>query len=303
MYADSVRSVEKMILDEKRIMTIKDLEAKYNKLEQDNQILLLQKQQDSARRNLYMALLGVGLLFSLLTGIYLLYHQKSKSNKILEQKNKQINLMLHEKDLLLREIHHRVKNNLQVVSSLLNLQSDHITDEIALDAINTGKTRVGSMALIHQNLYNHNNLSSIRTKEYFDDLTEQIFDTYNVDKNRIKIIKKIDDVSLDVEMMIPVGLIVNELLTNCLKHAFHHKEHGIIELSIEDLHDEIKISVKDNGPGLDIQKFDHSDSFGHKMVRAFIQKLKSELLIKNNNGAYFSFMLKKENINITKQAG
>lgn len=284
MYADSVRSMESKMLDEKRISTIREMEAKYHKLEQDNQILILQKQQDATNRNMYLALLGAGFIASLALGIYLLYRQKSKTNSILEQKNKQITGMLQEKDLLLREIHHRVKNNLQVVSSLLNLQSNYITDEIALEAINEGKNRVLSMALIHQNLYSDEHLTAIETKGYFNDLLDQLFESYNIDEQYITLEKDIDNFLIDVDTMIPLGLITNELISNALKHAFKDRAQGKICFSVKDFDGNISITIKDNGIGVEPSSFTASRSFGNKMIQAFVQKMKANLQVRNDNG-------------------
>ncbi len=291
MYADSALVIEQKLLDEKRLEAIKEMEAKYHKLEQDNQILILQKQQDISKRNLYLALLGLGFISSLALAIFLLYRQKSNNNAILEQKNNQITLMLGEKDLLLREIHHRVKNNLQVVSSLLNLQSNYITDEIALEAINEGKNRVLSMALIHQNLYSDEHLTAIETKGYFDDLLDQLFESYNIDEEHIKLEKDIDNFLIDVDTMIPLGLITNELISNALKHAFKEKNQGYIYFSLKIEGDKLCITIKDNGRGMDIESFNISKSFGNKMLQAFIQKLKAEYHIDGSDGTEFTIKI------------
>jgi two-component sensor histidine kinase len=284
MYADSALVMERTLLDEKRLDAIREMEAKYHKLEQDNQILILQKQQDATNRNMYLALLGAGFIASLALGIYLLYRQKSKTNGILEQKNKQITGMLQEKDLLLREIHHRVKNNLQVVSSLLNLQSNYITDEIALEAINEGKNRVLSMALIHQNLYSDEHLTAIETKGYFDDLLDQLFESYNIDEQYITLEKEIDNFLIDVDTMIPLGLITNELISNALKHAFKDRAQGKIYFSVKDFDGNIIITIRDNGIGVEPSSFATSRSFGNKMIQAFVQKMKANLQVRNDNG-------------------
>ena len=294
IYADSVRSMERTMLDEQRILAIKEMEAQYNKLEQDNQILILQKQQDSAKRNLYLALLGLGLISTVAMAIFLLYRQKSQSNTILEEKNAQIIQMLGEKDLLLREIHHRVKNNLQVVSSLLNLQSNYISDEIALEAINEGKNRVLSMALIHQNLYSDEHLTAIDTKGYFDDLLDQLFDSYNIDIEQISLEKDIESFLIDVDTMIPLGLITNELISNALKHAFKDRTHGKINFSVlQQQGGNIVIAIKDNGIGVDPSLFASSRSFGNKMIQSFVQKMKANLHVKNDNGTEITLSVPK----------
>jgi two-component sensor histidine kinase len=298
MYADSALVMESALLDEKRLEAIKEMEAKYHKLEQDNQILILQKQQDATHRNMYLALLGACFIAALALGIYLLYRQKSKTNAILEHKNKQITEMLQEKELLLREIHHRVKNNLQVVSSLLNLQSNYITDDIALEAINDGKNRVLSMALIHQNLYSDEHLAAIETKEYFDDLLVQLFESYNIDDEHIKLEKDIDNFLIDVDTMIPLGLITNELISNALKHAFKDRLEGKIFFSVKNINGNIIIAIKDNGIGVEPSLFTSSLSFGNKMIQAFVEKLKANFEVKNDCGTEIVMTIP---INVSKE--
>ncbi|MBK9256145.1 MAG: sensor histidine kinase [Saprospiraceae bacterium] len=283
-YTDSIIGIENKLFDESRMNAIREMEAKYNKLEQDNLIALLQKDRSISKRNFYLALLVILFLILVSAFVYLLYDQKKKNLTLLQHKNDTISAMLTEKDILLKEIHHRVKNNLQVVSSLLNLQSNYISDEIALEAINEGKNRVLSMALIHQNLYSDEHLTAIETKGYFDDLLDQLFESYNIDEEHIKLVKDIDNFLIDVDTMIPLGLITNELISNALKHAFKGKESGQILFSVHHSDKRIRISIKDNGIGVDPTSFSASRSFGNKMIQAFVQKLKADLDVRNDNG-------------------
>jgi two-component sensor histidine kinase len=247
---------------------------------------LAKAQLNTSRRITAIALISLAFLSFF---IYLLYR---KNNKIIEQQ-KRLNTALSDKDILLREIHHRVKNNLQVVSSLLNLQSNYISDNVALAAINEGKNRVSSMALIHQNLYQENNLTSINSKEYFDNLIENLFDSYNIEEENIDLSKDIDDLDIDVDTMIPLGLIVNELVSNALKHAFkgnHQKGHLSVRLKEEN--NVLNLSISDNGVGMSENHFLSSDSFGNKMIRAFLQKLNAEIKVINDNGTSVSLQIK-----------
>lgn len=228
----------------------------------------------------------LGLIFFSILALMLAYllYMRNEKNKALNEKNKLITSMLNEKELLLREIHHRVKNNLQVVSSLLNLQSNYITDDVALEAINEGKNRVLSMALIHQNLYTDEYLTSIETTHYFDGLLNQLFDSYNIDEEYIKLEKDIESFLIDVDTMIPLGLITNELISNALKHAFKGRSKGNIYFNVKTYDGSIVISTKDNGVGVDPSYFTSSRSFGNKMIQAFVNKLKAQLIVKNDNG-------------------
>jgi two-component sensor histidine kinase len=175
----------------------------------------------------------------------------------------------------------------------LNLQSNYITDEIALEAINEGKNRVLSMALIHQNLYTDEHLTAIETKGYFDDLLDQLFESYNIDEQYITLEKDIDNFLIDVDTMIPLGLITNELISNALKHAFKDRTQGKIYFSVKDDYGKISITIKDNGIGVEPSSFAASRSFGNKMIQAFVQKMKANLQVKNDNGTEIILSVKK----------
>jgi two-component sensor histidine kinase len=192
---------------------------------------------------------------------------------------------LEEKDILLKEIHHRVKNNLQVVSSLLSLQSRFIRDEQALNAINEGKNRVKSMALIHQNLYQEDNLTGVAIKPYFEKLIRSLFDSYNIDRDRIQLDMQVDNLTLDVDSVIPIGLITNELVSNALKHAFPNSENGLVKVKLKEENNRIVLQVMDNGVGMEKpESAMESNTFGYRIINAFKEKLGAELLIENNGG-------------------
>jgi transcriptional regulator of acetoin/glycerol metabolism len=143
-------------------------------------------------------------------------------NEIAERKKaeEQINASLQEKVVLLREIHHRVKNNLQVISSLLNLQSGYIEDKRSLEIFRESQNRVRSMALIHEKLYQSKELNKIEFSEYIKSLTKDLFNSYNVDNNRIILKSDFDGIYFEIDTAILCGLIINELVSNSLKHAF-----------------------------------------------------------------------------------
>src|SRR5262249_22759774 len=145
--------------------------------------------------------------------------QRQKNNKMVTQKNEQLQYLLKEKEWLVREIHHRVKNNLQIVMSLLNSQSAYIDNEPALTAIHDSQHRVQAMSLIHQKLYNSENLSSIEMSNYIRELAYNLRDSFNAGKH-IRFNFNIESIEMDVSQAVPVGLILNEAITNSIKYAF-----------------------------------------------------------------------------------
>ncbi len=200
--------------------------------------------------------------------------------------SEQLENSLQEKEVLLKEIHHRVKNNLQIVSSLLRLSSHRIEDESIMRLLRECENRIKSMSLVHEELYQHHDLARIDLKKYLEKLVLNLFQAFQVDEERLKFSLDVKDVSLNITKAIPCGLILNELLTNSLKHAFPKERKGIIEISI-DLKEDGKylMRVKDDGVGLP-PKFNHEtcDTLGFKIVRNLTQQLNGSLSLKSDGG-------------------
>ena len=160
-----------------------------------------------------------------------------KSRKVEKQKAV-IEKSLDEKEFLLKEIHHRVKNNLQVISSLLNLQSRTVDDEKVQSALNEGRNRVRSMAIIHQNLYQKDNLAGISMSTYLGELSQEIVDSYSVNQV-VNVSLDIEDIHLDVDTAVPIGLIVNELVSNSMKYGFSNQNQGVIKIELFKANDDM----------------------------------------------------------------
>jgi PAS domain S-box-containing protein len=205
----------------------------------------------------------------------------------------QIETSLAEKEILLKEIHHRVKNNLQIISSILNLQSYYITDKRSLEAFNESKNRVRTMALIHEKLYRTESISRLNLKEYIQELVSNLFKSYNTGKSFIESEICVDEIFIVTEVAIPLGLIINEIVTNSLKHAFLPDTRGKIYINIKHISPEkLKIVIGDNGRGLP-EDFDYqnTDSLGLKLVSSLISQLEGEILLKKNEGTEFTIYI------------
>ncbi len=238
----------------------------------------LQSTRLSNQRNIIIGLVLVLGLFGFL--LFQIFRQKNK----IEDQNQVIQKSLKEKDTLLREIHHRVKNNLQVISSLLSIQSRNLTDQVAVDALNEGRSRVQTMSLIHQDLYQQDQLTGINFQKYFQQLIHNLFTTYNISEENIEIIAEIDDLNLDVDTVIPIGLILNELITNSLKYAFNKGE-GKIHVILKEEKNTLLLEVKDNGIGIQkMENISENNSYGFELIHALVDKLDGELNISNNDG-------------------
>ncbi len=273
---------------------------KKEELAKQKKILKLEQEQKEAIYKEQLARYRLGGILSLIIlglGTFTFFQLRKRSQKI-ESQNKVISHSLAEKETLLKEIHHRVKNNLQVVSGLLKWQSSHIKDDAALSAINEGQNRVQSMALIHQRLYQSENLKGIKMDEYIKRLTESLFHSYNIKPGKISLTTEIENIDLDIDTVIPMGLILNELISNALKHAFNDCEEGKIKvkLFLDKNTKEIALCVEDNGPGMPLQSGKQKTSFGWELIETLTDKLDGHLNIDNSNGTIIQLLFKNYKI-------
>jgi PAS domain S-box-containing protein len=213
---------------------------------------------------------------------------------ITEEKNFRTELQksLKEKEVLLAEIHHRVKNNLQVVSSLLRLQSAYIEDEKILSMFQTSRDRIRSMAILHEKLYQSENIHAVKVKEYLEELLSYLISSYNQVSN-IKLDLNVVELKLNIESCLTLGLIVNELVSNALKHAFIGRKSGEINVSlIKNSLNTLQLSVKDNGIGIpEENKLYKSNSLGLMLVKALVEQQSGSIHINRNGYTEFNIQL------------
>lgn len=248
---------------------------------------LKQKLLNDERRNKWMLWTGIAVLT--LAGGIIFWQYKKQRNK-----NEIINKQTNELEVLNKEIHHRVKNNLQVISSMLDLQSQSLHDEKATAIIKEGIQRVQSMAFIHQNLYQGNAVNSVNMNEYIKMLSNHLFQTYNIRTDKIKFHTQIEELKLHTDTAIPLGMILNELISNSLKYAFKTKAEGDIWVTMKKSDNELLLQVKDNGVGLPVDfNPENSSSFGYEIIKAFSQKLKARMNIEGNNGTDVQIIISK----------
>ncbi len=207
---------------------------------------------------------------------------------------KKIKESLEEKEMLLKEIHHRVKNNLMIISSLLNLQSRYIKDKASQDIFKESQNRARSMALIHERLYQSTDLKRIDFGEYITSLANELFHTYVADPGLIELKINVDDIFLDINTAIPLGLIVNELITNSLKHAFPDGMSGEIIVNFHPIDEHYEFTVKDNGIGFpEDLDFQNTESLGLQMVTSLTDQIDGEIELDRNNGTEFKITFKE----------
>ncbi len=222
------------------------------------------------------------------------YLSVNRDITILKNAEEKIKASLKEKEILLKEIHHRVKNNLQVISSLLKMQAGYIKDPLALDYFKISAQRVKSMALIHEQLYRSADLSKIDFEIYIKKLTTHLFQTFGVNPRSIGINIKVKNVKLSIDTAIPCGLLVNELVSNSLKHGFTAGRKGTIEIKMEKCKEENYIlSVKDNGVGFpENVDFRNTETLGLQLINTLTEQVEGNIELKQDSGTEFIITFK-----------
>ncbi len=296
---ETFKSLSDSIFNEDNIRNVTQLEMQFL-FDKENELKDIEVANTERHNRNVVIGLTAGLLALLVTALllYRLMRIKRKAAAQLRDKNAIVSKALNEKEILLREIHHRVKNNLQIISSLLGVQSRKIDDPRAQEAIQEGRNRVRSMALIHQNLYQDENLVGVSSNKYIEELIEELVSNYQIDDQLLTIKKDIDSLVLDVDSVIPIGLILNELITNSLKYAYSDMQNAEMFISLKKRTDHVVLTVSDNGRGLP-QGFniEESKSMGYTLVKAFTDKLEGKLDITSDGGTSIVITIPNSELN------
>jgi two-component system, sensor histidine kinase PdtaS len=307
------KAITDSMFTESKSKQIEELEIQYKteQKEKEFQLLtnqnLLQQKTISQGKSIRNAIItGAALVLLLLLVVLNRYQVKQRANKLLQSKQNEINLqnksleklvhfekqllgekdkLLEEKEWLMKEIHHRVKNNLQIVMSLLNSQSAYLKDEVALEAIRESQHRVHAISLIHQKLYQSENLSVIDMAAYIKDVVDYLADNLDA-SHRIRFVVSIQTLELDVAQAVPLGLIINEAVTNSVKYAFPNEGNGEIDIRMQQsFANGIVLDIKDDGIGLP-KDFDwqHTQSLGMSLMQGLTKQLDGQFEVINNKG-------------------
>ena len=286
---------------EQEITALKsELRTKYETEQKDETIASQTDLIEQQKQNQLLSYVIGGLLLLFLAVLFFFYRKNTMKNEQLKSlntnlqfTNTQLDKRNAENELLLKEIHHRVKNNLEVVSSLLELQSAQIEDPDVQEAMQASQNRVQSMGILHQKLYQSEHLAFIEMKNYFVNLTENILDSYNATE-RVEIELPMENMELDVDTAVPIGLIVNELLTNALKYAFPANGFGKIKLSLQEIGDNLlQLTLADNGVGKQENAQAQGTGFGTQLVNLLTRQLDGKLTQIVENGTTVSIQFAK----------
>ncbi len=203
---------------------------------------------------------------------------------------------LREKEVLVKEIHHRVKNNMQVISSLLQLQAQYIEDEAMLSLFEESQTRIYSMALIHEQLYQSDSLARIDIQSYLENLVANLFQSFGCSNNLIEITLNVDPIFLNIETAIPCGLIINELVSNSLKYAFPPNVKGEIKIEFGAILEQFHLSIQDNGSGFPTDfDVENTETLGVRLVKMLAEQLDGTISIDSHPGTCYHLVFKELN--------
>jgi len=306
-----INDINDSLFNETQTRQLKEMEVQYQTERKENEnnlqkqkILTLSEQQKLQHAELKTAditrnvTLICALCIIIIAGlIYRQYVITRKNNAVIEGKNKRLELLLNENDWLIKEVHHRVKNNLQIITSLLNSQSAYLEDGAALDAILKSKGRVESISLIHQKLYRTENQSSIYMPDYVQDLVQYLKDSF-VEDQSVLFDLSIGPIDLDVSDAVPIGLIINESVTNSIKHAFTNKGENTIKITLEKTQADLLLIIRDNGKGFNSNGLKDNNSFGLLLINGLADELSGKLEILDTGGTEIRLHFKPTSISM-----
>jgi two-component system, sensor histidine kinase PdtaS len=249
---------------------------------------------ENLKQKNYIMLFGGLFLVALLSIFFFLRNNKTikKKNKEIENEKSLTQKSLIEKEILLKEIHHRVKNNLQLVMSVLKIQGRD-TNMNVKDFVKVSLARIRSMALIHENLYQTENSDKVDFKEYIENLTHAIATSHDAKEVQLKL--EMISTLLDIQIAIPIGLIINELLSNAYKHAFEQKEQGVVLVKFIENKDYFQLIISDNGMGIH-NSIKNEKSLGLELVKLLITQIKATLHVENLNGTTFTIQFQNHSV-------
>lgn len=280
-YSEQLLVVKDSLLNREKAQTLAEMQTRYESLKKEDRIALLEKEGllqavEIERHQIMIQFMSVALVLVIVI-VILIYH-----NSRTVRKNKA------HIELLLKELHHRVKNNLQILSSLLSLQSQQLTDDTAIKAVKSSESRINAMALIHRKLYTVDQNRTVDIKEYITELIQYLVYSYGYHEKNFKLDLEIEEISIDVDKAIPLGLILNELISNAFKHAYENQPNPrlVINLGYPDPH-ELNISIQDNGPGMPPVDEKQRKTFGMKIVSTLIKEMKGSLSVRTGNGTTY----------------
>jgi two-component sensor histidine kinase len=295
-YLLKYNTVKDSLFSEEKHKQLREIQAKFDIESKEKEVEILTKEneikalENESQRTTQIVLITVlgALLIVLVTLVYA-YKNKQKTNRVLIEKNSKISQTLKDREVLLKEVHHRVKNNLQIVSSLLSLQGKFSEHKSVTEILQEIQNKIQAMAIIHEKLYSSHDLSKINLRTYLDNLLAYFNTSYALSEQNIIINKTIDHINLDMDYLVPCGLIVNEIIANSIKHAFQDNQGGQISIEASRNNDQCILTVKDTGVGFPEDfEIENSKSLGMQLIQGLTQQINGSIHIISNPGAYYT---------------
>lgn len=289
-YQQTFQIYQDSLINKKNIQKIEQVKSQYQVAKKETEITLLNTINKNQQNAVIGLIIGVSILLVLFYFLYKGSNKIKNKNKLLTIQKNLIYKREQEKIILLKELNHRTKNNLQMISSLLNLQSNKLTGHPAKEAILAGKYRVEALSLVHRKLYQEGVDSKINIKDYIEELILGLFYGYNANFTPQL---NIDNLAIDIDTAVPLALIINELIINALKYAYNTIENPELEVAIyKKKIDFLTIMIKDNGIGFSSKEEEKKHSFGLKLLNSLVQQLNGTITQIPGNGTHWEIAIK-----------
>jgi len=302
-YVSKYRDLRDSLINDEKASIIAEMQVKYEDAKKDNEINEL-KLEAVEKKNIELEkkrlqtgistlIIGgvIGLIIFIVIVVLLIItiRLEKKNTQLQAEKKNQTEILLEQEKLLMRESHHRIKNNLQLINSILDLQSRSIADPEAKRIFSESRKRIQAISFAHQRLHGNDTVEKLNIKNFLNDLIQSIRSSSMNEDTDINLEFAVDDVSLSTEKAVPIGLIINELLTNSIKYAFPNLQKGCINISLNKEENILTLIIKDNGVGM--QEVVQGTGFGHQLVKSMTRQLKAEYSLSLESGVKHQFII------------
>ncbi|MDP4934659.1 MAG: tetratricopeptide repeat protein, partial [Salibacteraceae bacterium] len=311
-YKDRYAQLKDTLFSEQTSEIATNLEAKFESEKKSKEIEILKRENEIqelqlGRNRILIISFTIGLVLALISVVIYarVNRERKKALELLQRQNESIKRQKEEKEVLLKEIHHRVKNNLQVINSLIRLQCAFTDDKVALELFDECQNRIISMALIHEKMYEAHDLSNINLREYVNELSGNLLRSYRLNQ-RIELKIDVASMKLSLDTLVPLGLLLNEMISNSLKHAFKGRDEGLITVNLgKNDQGLFELIVGDNGVGLPKDfTFQSANTLGMELIDTLTSQLDGKISRVDREGSFFKIEfigLEKERLDV-KQA-
>ena len=267
---------------------VMDLQTKYETAKKESQIQRLEIEGTNKNKRITFLAAGI-ILFATLAACMIWLYRRVRNQR------QQIAIQSKNLEMMMKELHHRVKNNLQIVSSLLSLQTYKVQDEGAVSVLRESQQRVQAMSFIHQRLYKKDELTAVNMKEYLTDLAESLLSSYGFDRDHFDLQIKREREMMDIDKALPIGLIINEMITNALKYAYRDIQHPSLLIGLTEDTSHMTFVIKDNGIGINEETWKQkSNSFGKQLITALCKQMRAKQTLVINGGTEFTITIPRQ---------